>query len=181
MDHQWWYWWCHWWINPLRPPSLWYSLIVGLPWIVGLRQVGNIPWVVSVYEAIGGLLRLMMYPRGDNSQFLLLPYWWWFIILVWVWCQNSDTDRERPVIPTFQCILTWFLRLRGHAGMQYWGLFDLSGWVLKAIWCTWLRSCGLSRGVRIRIDTAGGCPSVSGYLRIVLKGPWRSSCGWHIF
>ena len=53
--------------------------------------------------------------------------------------------------------------------------------ILKAIWCAWLLSCGVSRGGIIRINMAGGFPSALGCSRIFLKVLGKSSCGWRIF
>ena len=49
MGCQWYWWWVNQLIHPLRPILLQYSLPVGLPWLVGMRQVDSPPWVVSVY------------------------------------------------------------------------------------------------------------------------------------
>ena len=181
MDRQWWWWWFHRWIHPLRPPYLQYSLSFGLIWIAGLRRVYNPLWGVGAYEVIVVLFLPMMRPRWDRYQGLLLPHRWWCILLVQVWCRKLNVGREMIFFPQLRCMLKQFARLLGHAGMKHQDLFSLSGCALMSNWSACIQSCGLSWGVIIYINMAGGCTSVPGFLQIVLWIPGRSSCGWRIF
>ena len=163
------WWWCNQWIHPLRHHFSLYLLWAGMPWLVGHRHAVSLPWGVSVDELTVGLSRPMVCLQGDCSQGWFLPLWWWYILMVWVWCQSSDAYIERLVVLQLWCMLPLSVHFYGRVYMQHRGLFFLSGCVFKAIWCAWLKSCGVSWGWRIHKNMVEGIPLVLGFSRIVLK------------
>ena len=148
---------------------------------MGQRKAGSLPCRVNVNDATVVSSRPMMCLQGDCSQGRLLIHWWWYILLVQMWCQREDTYRERLVLLKLGFMSPLSVRLRGRAGIKHQGMFSISGCVLKAIWCAWMQSCGLSEGVRIRRNMVLGCPSVLGCSRIVLKVLGNISCGLRVF
>ena len=80
-----------------------------------------------------------------------------------------------------RCMSTLSVRLCGRTGMKHQGMFSPSGCVLKAIWCAWMKSCGVSWGGRIRRNMFVGCPSVLGCSRILLKVLVNISRGLRVF
>ena len=157
MGFQWYWWWWHQLIHPLSPSLLRYPLTVGLHLLLVLIQGDIPPWGLSVYETTRGSSHPMTCLRGDHYQGLLLTHLWQCILMMWVWCQKADAGREILVSLQLQCILTQFGYLWGCIGMQHQGLFSLSWYVLREIWCTWMRSCGVSWGGRSWRNMAVGC------------------------
>ena len=94
---------------------------------------------------------------------------------------KENTGRERSVFLQLRCMLKRFAHFLGWASMQHQGLFPLSGWVLKAILCSCLWSCGVSRGGRTCRNMDVGFPLLTSCLKTGLNGPVRRSHGWCIF
>ena len=147
----------------------------------GTKQVDNPYRGVSFCELIEGLLLHMKCTWGDKYRDMLLPHWWWCILLVRYYLQKENTGRERIDLPQLRCMLMQYARLHGCAGMRHQDLFSWLGYILKANWVTWMRSCGLSWGVRSRRKKAAWCLLVIGCLQTGQMGLGRSCQGWNIF